>query len=161
METADLSEGKIDLAVRYGPGDYPGYIVERLLTETVLPVCAPALMRGEHPIRRPADLIHHSLLHDMSDDGDPGRPDWPMWLKARGVRHPDPRRGSRFSQSGLLIEAAAAGRGVALARHTLAQADLASAHAQLQTYLREFPMAFRFCAFVVASARTSRPAWPT
>lgn len=126
MEPADLNEGAVDLAVRYGPGDYPGYIVERLLTETVLPVCAPALMRGEHPIRRPADLIHHSLLHDMSDDGDPGRPDWPMWLKARGVRHPDPRRGSRFSQSGLLIEAAAAGRGVALARHTLAQADLAS-----------------------------------
>jgi LysR family glycine cleavage system transcriptional activator len=126
METADLSEGKIDLAVRYGPGDYPGLTVDRLMTETVLPVCAPSLMVGDKPIRKPADLIGHTLLHDMSNDGDPSRPDWAMWLKARGVRHPDPRRGSRFNQSSLLIEAAASGRGVALAKRTLAQADLAS-----------------------------------
>jgi type I restriction enzyme R subunit len=33
-------------------------------------------------------------------------------------------------------------------------ADVASAHAQLQTYLREFPMAFQFCVFTVASDGT-------
>jgi type I restriction enzyme R subunit len=32
-----------------------------------------------------------------------------------------------------------------------ASADVASAHAQLQTYLREFSMAFRFCVFTLAS----------
>lgn len=32
-----------------------------------------------------------------------------------------------------------------------AHADLPGAHAQLQTYLREFPMAFRFCVFTLAS----------
>jgi type I restriction enzyme R subunit len=32
-----------------------------------------------------------------------------------------------------------------------ATADLPAAHAQLQTYLREFPMAFRFCVFTLAS----------
>ena len=32
-----------------------------------------------------------------------------------------------------------------------AEADIASAHRQLQTYLREFPLAFRFCVFTVAS----------
>jgi LysR family glycine cleavage system transcriptional activator len=126
MEPADLTEGKVDLAVRYGPGDYPGLTVDRLMTETVLPVCAPSLMDGDKPIRKPGDLIGHTLLHDMSNDGDPSRPDWAMWLKARGIRHPDPRRGSRFNQSGLLIEAAISGRGVALAKRTLAQADLAS-----------------------------------
>ncbi|WP_438853908.1 type I restriction endonuclease subunit R [Agromyces sp. M3QZ16-3] len=31
------------------------------------------------------------------------------------------------------------------------RADATSAHAQLATYLREFPMAFRFCVFVLAS----------
>ncbi|MGJ9372526.1 type I restriction endonuclease subunit R [Nesterenkonia sp. CF4.4] len=30
-------------------------------------------------------------------------------------------------------------------------ADVTAAHAQLQTYLREFPMAFRFCVFTLAS----------
>ena len=32
-----------------------------------------------------------------------------------------------------------------------AQADIAAAHAQLQTYLREFPLAFRFCVFTFIS----------
>jgi LysR family transcriptional regulator, glycine cleavage system transcriptional activator len=126
MEPVDLYEMAADLAVRYGPGGYEGYIADKLMGETVLPVCAPSLMTGEHPIRKPEDLVHHPLLHDVSDDDDPSRPDWPMWLKARGVKHPDARRGSRFNQSSLLIEAAVAGRGVALAKRTLAQADLTS-----------------------------------
>ncbi len=124
MEPVVLGEGKADLAVRYGPGDYPGHVVERLMTETVLPVCAPGLLNGDKPIRKPADLVGHTLLHDMSNDADPSRPDWSMWLKARGIKHADARRGSRFNQSDMLIEAAVAGRGVALAKRTLAQADL-------------------------------------
>jgi len=31
------------------------------------------------------------------------------------------------------------------------QADIASAHAQLRTYLREFPLAFRFCVFTLVT----------
>lgn len=126
MEPVTVGQGKVDLAIRYGPGDYPGHIVERLMTETVIPVCSPALMAEPHPIRTAEDLARHTLLHDMSDDGDATRPDWAMWLKARHAGHSDARRGSRFDQSGLLIEAAAAGRGVALAKRSLAQADLAS-----------------------------------
>ncbi|HEX8470791.1 MAG TPA: transcriptional regulator GcvA [Brevundimonas sp.] len=126
MEPATLGEGGADLAVRYGPGDYPGHVVERLMLETVLPVAAPSLMNGKHPIRTPADLVHHTLLHDMSEDGDPSRPDWAMWLKARRVKHPDPRRGPRFNQASMVIEGALAGRGIALAKRTLAQADLSA-----------------------------------
>ena len=47
-----------------------------------------------------------------------------MWLAARGLRGLDAQRGPRFNQSSLVIEAAANGRGVALAKRTLAQADL-------------------------------------
>jgi LysR family glycine cleavage system transcriptional activator len=126
MAPVAFDQGQIDLAIRYGPGQYPGHVSQRLLIESVLPVCAPALMQGPTAIRSPGDLVHHVLLHDMSGDGDPGRPDWPMWLMARGVRHADARRGSRFNQSAMLIEAAVAGRGVALAKRTLAQADLAA-----------------------------------
>lgn len=126
MEPADLAESEIDLAVRYGPGGYTGMVEELLMREAVLPVCAPALLSGETPLRTPADLVRHPLLHDAANDDDVGRPDWPMWLKARGVRHPDPRRGSRFNDSSLLIQAAIAGRGVALARRALAQDDLAA-----------------------------------
>ena len=47
-----------------------------------------------------------------------------MWLAARSLREIDGARGPRFNQSSLCIEAAVAGRGVALAKRTLAQADL-------------------------------------
>ena len=53
-------------------------------------------------------------------------PDWVMWLAARGVRAFDASRGPRFNQSSLVIEAAVAGRGVALAKRALAQDDLDS-----------------------------------
>ena len=48
-----------------------------------------------------------------------------MWLAARGsLKTIDGMRGPRFNQSSLVIEAAVNGRGVALAKRTLAQADL-------------------------------------
>ena len=47
-----------------------------------------------------------------------------MWLAARGVKGVDGSRGPRFNQSSLVIEAAVGGRGVALAKRALAQADL-------------------------------------
>jgi LysR family glycine cleavage system transcriptional activator len=49
-----------------------------------------------------------------------------MWLAARGIKGVDGARGPRFNQSSLVLEAAAAGRGVALAKRALAQADLDS-----------------------------------
>jgi len=47
-----------------------------------------------------------------------------MWLAARGLKNVDGQRGPRFNQSSLVIEAAVNGRGVALAKRTLAQSDL-------------------------------------
>ena len=47
-----------------------------------------------------------------------------MWLAARGLKTVDGARGPRFNQSSMVIEAAVNGRGVALAKRTLAQADL-------------------------------------
>jgi len=123
MELIDLSTGEVDVAIRYGAGRYPGLEVKRLVSETVLPVLSPALL-AETPLEKPEDLAAHVLLHDGSPDLDDSCPDWSMWLAARGVRGVDGQRGPRFNQSSLVIEAAVNGRGVALAKHTLAQADL-------------------------------------
>lgn len=123
MELVDLTAGEVDLAVRYGAGRYPGLEVTRLLGETVIPVISPELL-ARQPLNTPEDLANHVLLHDGSPDPDDSCPDWSMWLTARGLRGIDGQRGPRFNQSSLVIEAAANGRGVALAKRTLAQADL-------------------------------------
>jgi LysR family glycine cleavage system transcriptional activator len=123
MEIVDFASGEIDLAIRYGTGRYPGLEVIKLMSETVIPVASPALLEAA-PLDDPADLARHILLHDGSPDADDSCPDWAMWLAARGVRGVDGSRGPRFNQSSLVIEAAVGGRGVALAKRALAQADL-------------------------------------
>lgn len=123
MELVDFASGEIDIAIRYGAGRYPGLEVIQLMRETVLPVLSPSLL-AERPLSSLDDLKHHTLLHDGSPDADESCPDWAMWLAARGVRKVDGSRGPRFNQSSLVIEGAVNGRGVALAKRALAQADL-------------------------------------
>ncbi|HXU99161.1 MAG TPA: transcriptional regulator GcvA [Caulobacteraceae bacterium] len=123
MELVDFATGDVDLALRYGGGNYPGLEATRLMQETVIPVMSPELLAA-NPLACPADLARHVLLHDGSPDADESCPDWLMWLTARGVKGVDGTRGPRFNQSSLVIEAAMAGRGVALAKRTLAQDDL-------------------------------------
>ena len=123
MELVDFASGEVDVAIRYGSGRYPGLEVQRLMSETVIPVASPELL-AERARDSPEDLAHHVLLHDGSPDADESCPDWQMWLTARGIRGVDGARGPRFNQSSLVIEAAMNGRGVALAKRALAQADI-------------------------------------
>jgi LysR family glycine cleavage system transcriptional activator len=123
MELVDFANGEVDIAIRYGSGRYPGLEVTRLMQETVIPVASPELV-ASNTLASPEDLANHVLLHDGSPDADDSCPDWTMWLAARGVKGVDGQRGPRFNQSSLVIEAAVGGRGVALAKRALAQADL-------------------------------------
>jgi len=123
IELVDLTAGEVDIAIRYGGGRYPGLEIRRLMSETVIPVASPEHLEA-NPLTSPGDLSRHILLHDGSPDLDDSCPDWSMWLAARGLKGVDGNRGPRFNQSSLVIEAAVNGRGVALAKRTLAQADL-------------------------------------
>ena len=123
MELVDFANGEVDVAIRYGGGRYPGLEVHKLMRESVIPVASPEMIEA-NPLKSPEDLRTQILLHDGSPDADESCPDWSMWLAARGVKDIDGQRGPRFNQSSLVIEAAVQGRGVALAKRTLAQADL-------------------------------------
>ncbi len=116
----DFAREDVDLCVRLGLGGWPGLIAARFLTETLFPVCAPALLDGPLPLKSPDDLRHHTLLHDDTHD------DWRVWLAAANVTLAgfDPRRGPGFDDSSMLIQAAVEGQGVAVARSALAAKDL-------------------------------------
>ncbi|MCW5772108.1 MAG: transcriptional regulator GcvA [Rhodospirillaceae bacterium] len=124
MQLTDFEAESVDCAIRYGAGRYPHLVVEKLMAESVVPVCSPALLEGKTALRKPADLEHFTLLHDDSPDQDASCPDWRMWLRAAGVDQVDARRGLRFNQSSLVLEAALSSRGVALAKARLAADDL-------------------------------------
>ncbi len=143
MALAGFDDGRVDAAIRYGAGHYPGLRIERLMGEEVFPVCSPALLRGEAPLEGPQDLGRHALLHDESPDNDPSCPTWAMWLRAAGVTGADPARGPRFSQSSLAIEAAALGHGIALAKASIAAADLAAGRI-VRLFETSVPLAFAY-----------------
>lgn len=124
ISSDDLRLRGVDVAIRFGRGQYPGCRVEKLLPVSVVPLCSPKLMQGEHPLREPADLRNHTLLHD--DTAYEGRPDWATWLALAGVTGVDASHGLHFSHSALVLDAAAEGQGVALTLLPLAATDLAS-----------------------------------
>lgn len=126
MRLSDVAGGRVDVAVRYGRGHYPDVRSQRLLDADVIPVCSPALLDGPDPLRKPADLARHVLIHTRAGSVEEPRPDWRQWLAARGLDHIDGEAGPRFDQTVLALETAAHGRGVALAPHAFVTADLAS-----------------------------------
>ena len=117
----------IDLGIRFGAGSYPGLEVTQLFGDDIFPVCSPALLQGPQPLRTPADLRHHNLLHVdwtpfMAETGD-----WQTWLLAAGYDDQvDASRGPRFSHSNLALQAAVHGQGVAIGSTALAEDDLAA-----------------------------------
>jgi len=124
LRLADLAQDDIDIAVRFGAGDYAGCRSEKLLDEYVTPMCSPAIART---LKTPADLARHTLIHDETPVGVFTMPDWKRWLAAAGAVGVDPdRSGLHFNVADHALDAASAGAGVVLGRAVLASSDLRS-----------------------------------
>src|SRR5260221_7339975 len=118
----DFTREAVDMAVRYGHGTWPGLRADWLMAEDIFPVCSPALLGGDHPLRKPEDLEHHTLLHTTVS-----REDWQLWLTAAGLpANLATRRGLTFDQSFMAYQAAIEGLGVALGRSRFVEGDLAA-----------------------------------
>jgi LysR family glycine cleavage system transcriptional activator len=122
----DVAKGDFDIAIRYGAGRYSGLEVELLLKNEVFPACSPQLLANGPPLRTPADLPAHALIHDQAVERDPLVPTWSMWLKAAGVTNVPAITGLSFNNMHLALDAAISGHGVVLAQSTIAAADLAA-----------------------------------
>jgi LysR family transcriptional regulator, glycine cleavage system transcriptional activator len=121
----DFAVADVDVAIRYGRGTYLDGTSELLMGETVAPACAPGFA-ASFGISVPADLVSAPLLHDDTPDQDASCPSWSMWFSAHGLDGAAARRGVRFNQSSLALDAALSGLGVVLAKTRLATADVAA-----------------------------------
>lgn len=173
-ELTDFTRDRVDMAIRFGAGHYPDLVSERLLDERLIVVCAPELQRRLLPFRRPEELARVTLLHDDGPETDRSCPDWERWLREAGIEDVDAARGPRFNQSSLVIEAAALGRGVALAKATLAEGELASGrlvplfgysqpldfgyHVVATRAKMNLPKVAQFCTWLGAEAEIARKA---
>ena len=112
----DFANDDSDVAIRYGYGDWPGLGVEFLLEDRFFPVCSPRLADGRLP-KHPEDLAGYRLLRSVDEL-------WKPWFEVAGLDWPEPERGPAFNDSSHLVQAAAEGQGIALARTTLLGNDL-------------------------------------
>jgi DNA-binding transcriptional LysR family regulator len=111
---ADLREGGVDLAVRYGSGSWPDLQATLLFREEMFPVAAPGLASrlGENAAAR--SILEHPLIHDSDAS------QWRSWFAAQGVTYRPRTIDRRFEDYDLVLEAAAAGVAVVLLRLPLA-----------------------------------------
>ncbi|CDG88583.1 transcriptional regulator GcvA [Xenorhabdus bovienii] len=123
IQAVDREEDKladdVDVAIFYGRGNWPGMRTDRLYPEYLLPVCSPSLLMGERPLKTPADLAKHTLLHDSS------RRDWQAYIRQLDMQQLiNVQQGPIFSHSSMVIQAAVHGQGVALANNVMAQNEI-------------------------------------
>lgn len=122
---ATFRRAGIDLAVRFGYGEYAGLDSRKLLEVVYIPVCAPG-MRETWSGRTPSALLKQSLLSDSTTYRSPERFGWHEWFRHAGLPAPEGLREQRFGNGLLALEAALTGQGILLASQQVVQAELIS-----------------------------------
>jgi len=118
---ADFDRDDVDVSIHSEPSPPEGLGYRLLFRETLLPVCAPALLKRKPRLLRPSDLAKQALLSSLN------RPhDWPNWLKAAGAQHIDTNRGLKFENAAMAYQAAAEELGVMVGLLAFVRSDLAS-----------------------------------
>ncbi len=151
-----------DLAIRHGPGQWPGTHATRLLGEQLFPVASPT-MPGVETVATARDVARLPLVSDNARQG------WPDWFRAARVLGITPDERYRFTDSTGALEAAATGLGAVLAREHIVARYLASGRLMRlpgpsvtsrwsyyvvePTHRRLRPAARAFADWVVAEAR--------
>jgi LysR family transcriptional regulator, glycine cleavage system transcriptional activator len=120
----DFDRDDVDVAIRFGGGNYPGLRSDLLFIDKVFPVCSPKIITKDKPLNTPRDLLKHNLIHlDYQAQGDPW-PDWRMWLLAAGIKDFEDKGGLHFGQTSLVLQATIDGHGVALGDSSLVADDI-------------------------------------
>jgi LysR family transcriptional regulator, glycine cleavage system transcriptional activator len=137
-------------AVISGPSRQSDWVGKRFLGEARLPVLSPNLLE-RCPLRVPADLAHHTLLHAATL-----RAAWPRWLAAANAPKLKPAREQMFEHFYFAIQAALEGLGVIMGPVALISEELRSG--RLLAPIREPVLKTRGYFFYAPQATNDTPA---
>lgn len=118
-ENATLDGVMADMAIRYGDGNWPGMVSEKLFVNMFAPVCSPSL-----GLTKPEQLPWHTLLHFEPCKAIPSPVDWYSWQHQTQVPGLDVGAGLIFSDETHAISAALDGQGIALMSTELIKDEL-------------------------------------
>ena len=116
----DFLNSDVQVAIRFGNGNWPQLHVQKILDDWMVPVCTKRVLERHGPVKDAADLKRYQLLHTNTEP-------WRAWLENKGTVTAGwaDERGSSFDDSVAVIRAAQAGQGLALARWSLVSAEIA------------------------------------
>lgn len=114
----NYSSDAADVSLRFGVGDWPGYMSERLFPGEAFPVASPAFIARHGPFGSDRDIGRAPLIHDGSTE------QWSSWLNGTGASPAASLRGL-VCEDGLLTRTAMlAGLGIALTRPVLIEEEM-------------------------------------
>ncbi len=105
----DFDDRNVDLGIILARNKAPGHYYRPLFKSYLVPVCAPQLLKGDNPLKKPEDLKKHKLIDVYTAEED-----WQLWLDATGVKGVKPSNRLSVDSYILAQEAAIEGRGVAM-----------------------------------------------
>ena len=114
----DFHQSDIDMAVRFGRGDWGEVEAHFLMGMSVVPVCSPTLLK-RCALETPEDMRNQTLIHVSTR-----MEEWRTWLRAVGVDASGFGKDLRFSSTSLATGAAMEGLGIALADRQLVDKEL-------------------------------------
>lgn len=114
----DFAAGRVDVALRFGPGEWPGLKSRILARETLTPMCSSGY-REAISLRAQEDLKRCKLIRHPGSS-------WRLWLGPLGLDEADYRSNLLIDDGATVLDAAMIGRGVALGRTILAAEDVAA-----------------------------------
>ena len=111
IQLANVAAAEVDLAIRYGKGDWPDVRATRLMAEVISPVCSPAFK---------ASQLHNGPLLMATSHRPFEWTDWSQHYQVDLEHHPR----VMLHDYNIVVEAAVAGQGIAMGRHRLIQRRL-------------------------------------
>ncbi len=116
----DFSKDRVDVAIPFGDGNWPGTEGALLFKDVIQPVCSPRLLTGAKKLQTIDDLSSFQLLHSRYRKND-----WQYWLSAMGNSEVM-NETMTFPTSVLTYQAAMEGIGIAMGQVNLLGEDFAS-----------------------------------
>ncbi|WP_170575790.1 LysR family transcriptional regulator [Ruegeria atlantica] len=111
-----LRPGGVDVAIRYGDGDWPGLNAELLLQSPIVIVAAPSLLGGKTSLT-PDELSKLPWLEEL------GSTETATWLARHGAER-GPSAGRIAMPGNLVLEGVRAGQGAAVTVRHFVEADI-------------------------------------
>ena len=110
----DLAREQIDLAIRYGAGQWRGLEAHRLMPELYFPVASAEFLRRQRG-RDPAELLRTSRTISNALHPD----EWPDWCGAHGLQPPRTSNMIVLSSAELVVPALLDGIGIGIGRRPI------------------------------------------